>query len=63
MPTLTHDETKRLYLAYRETATQMIAAGDLIDSARLSVNDHANVQICEEGAFVELHVWIPKEQL
>jgi hypothetical protein len=58
MKDLTHDQIKALYLAYREKAKQLVSGSEL-----LSVSDHANVQLCEEGAFVECHLWVSKEAL
>lgn len=57
---MTHEEAKRLYLAYRAKAKEMIAK---IEGERLTVSNHANVQMTEDGAFVECTVWVPKEVL
>ena len=54
-----HHETKRLYLAYRAKARELFED----DDKWIKVSDHANVQMTEDGAFVEAVVWVPKEKL
>lgn len=51
---------------YREAARRLCASANCIEEVRpmlLKVSDHANVHFCEDGAFVEVVIWIPKEQL
>lgn len=59
---MTHDETKNAYLAYREKAREMLS-DILIEGEHVKVSQHANVQIAEDGAFVECTVWVPKGKL
>lgn len=56
---MTRDESKQLYEDYRNKAKQLAAEGT-DDELQLSVVQYANVQLCEDGAFVECQVWIPK---
>jgi hypothetical protein len=62
------DKSKEIYKAYRDRAR------DLYETAAVSHDPHyihesisvpqfANVQIVENGAFVEAIVWVPKEKL
>ena len=60
---MTHHDTKRLYLAYRAKARELYEDVGLVESAHVHVSDHANVQMTEDGAFVEVTVWVPKEKL
>jgi len=52
------DKSKDTYLGYREAARAMYTHEDLI-----SVPEHATVQIVERGAFVEAHVFVPRDHL
>ena len=62
-----HHETKRLYLAYRAKARELfeerIHFMPCPSDKWIKVSEHANVQMTEDGAFVEATVWIPKEKL
>lgn len=60
---MTHDETKRLYLAYREKARELFQDVGWVESEHIQVSKEANVQIGEDGAFVECIVWVGKEKL
>ena len=65
---MTHDETKRLYLQYRDRARELYSRGALFHGEQHDTNEigesvtvgvHAHVQLCEDGAFVEAIVWVP----
>lgn len=59
---MTHKETARLIDKYREIAEKIILQfGDT--SNPVTPNKYGAVQICDEGAFVECMIWIPKEEL
>lgn len=61
---MTRDETKRLYKAYCERARDIVKVGDEhFRELSITVEEGANVQMTEDGAFVECHVWVPKELL
>ncbi len=49
--------TKEQYQNYRETAREILAD----NSHGVTVSEHANVQVCEDGAFVECVVWVDKD--
>lgn len=51
------DKTKAKYLGYRD------AARALFTSDVVSFDTHTNVQIVENGAYVEAHVYVSAEQL
>lgn len=57
---MTHEESKHLYLAYREKAREVIKSVSHID---LDIAQTANVQMTENGAFVECTVWVSKDAL
>lgn len=50
--------TKEQYLRYRERATEMASQGIPLE---LTVSPNAPVQVTEEGAYVEVQMWVPKE--
>lgn len=58
------DRSSETYL--RRQAEQKLRSGYKSAAVRLNptihMGDHANVQMCETGAFVEVHVWVPKEE-
>lgn len=64
--------SKERYLQFRERAREIYTYASVIESdghnksvviSQLTVPLHANVQICEGGAFVEAIVWVPNERL
>jgi hypothetical protein len=66
------DNSKETYLQYRIRARELYERGavfhgesfgtnEVVES--ISVPEHANVQVCDEGAFVEAIVWVPKNKL
>ena len=59
---VTHDEVKALYLAYRAKAKEISIIGPILPT-QISIQEYANVQMTEKGAWVEAHVWVPKEKL
>ena len=60
---MNREDTKRLYLAYRERAQLLCKLAPHLPDLYLSTSPHANVQLCEDGAFVEAVIWIPKDDL
>ena len=60
---LTHKESKERYLRYRVVARNLFEDVGKIESKHIKIPIHANVQMCEDGAFVDAVVWIPKEKL
>ena len=56
---------KAQYLAYRAQATRWAATLDPVCHCRerLSIPHHAPVHVCEDGAFVEAVLWVPKADL
>lgn len=59
----TYDEQKRLRTAYRAKAREMYEDVGRQETEYIKVPEHANVQIVEDGAFIECVVWVPKEAL
>jgi hypothetical protein len=59
LPKLSHQESKDLYLRYRKVAQDLTRSCNPV----ISVSQHANVQMIEDGAYVESLIWIPKEAL
>lgn len=62
------DKSKEAYHAYRQRAGSLYESIDVsFDSPHamkaIHIPTHANVQICEDGAFVEAIVWVPKEEI
>lgn len=61
------DEQKRTYRAYRERARDLFEKfgvdgdGDIIKVVRIA--EYANVQLCQDGAYVEAVVWVPASAL
>jgi hypothetical protein len=54
---VTHAEVKELIEAYHAKAKEKYAGTNVY------ISDIKNIQITENGAFVEAMVWIPKESL
>lgn len=54
-------KNKELRAQYREFVNMLAEAPSL--SYRLKLNPHGDVQVMDDGAFVEVHLWIPKEIL
>lgn len=57
------DKSKETYDRYRDKARFLYQDVGKIHSENIRVPLHANVQITDEGAFVEAVVWVPKEEL
>lgn len=60
------DTSKETYQRYQTIARKLYARrhrrkGAVVDEVRVPLN--ANVQVTDEGAFVEAVVWVPKEKL
>ena len=51
---MTHDERKALLEAYREAARRLYSA-----DMNITISDDDSVQICPEGAYVQMVVWVP----
>lgn len=51
---MTHDERKQLLLAYREAARRLYCP-----DVNISISEDCSVQICSEGAYVQMIVWVP----
>jgi hypothetical protein len=51
--------TKEQYLRYRERATEMARQGIPLE---LTVSPNAPVQPTEDGAYVEVQMWVSKEE-
>lgn len=49
-----YDERKQLLLAYREAARRLYA-----DDVNISISEDCSVQVCSEGAYVQMIVWVP----
>ena len=60
---LNHKESKERYLRYRVVARNLFEDVGKIESEYIKIPSHANVQIWEDGAYVEAVVWVPKEKL
>jgi len=60
---MTPVEAKRLYRAYRRTAQLLYENTGKVDTQHISVRDDATVHRIAEGAFVEMTVWIPREDV
>lgn len=56
-------EKKRNYLLYRRIAQEIAPLVHVGVGASIRVEGRAAVQICEDGAFVEAEIFIPKEHL
>lgn len=56
-------EQQRLRQQYREHAQKLVEVLNDVPIFQFRLDDHANVQIMDDGAFVELIVWVPKVQL
>ena len=60
------DKSKELYLSYRDKAKELYNEFSAVEAKvqrQLSVPLNANVVICEDGAFVEAVVWVPRSKL
>lgn len=60
------DAAKARYRAYRAVAQQWTAQatnGSAWATNAVSVPEHAEVQVVEEGAFVEARIWVPRSAL
>lgn len=65
---MTHDELKQQYLRYRERARELYEEAAVLHEPHyvhrsITVSLNANVQMCEDGAFVEAVVWVPRDKL
>ncbi len=64
MEQLTHKELKERYLRYRERARELYTEEhDAMNRRSITVTQHAQVSVCEDGAFVEATVWVPASEL
>lgn len=55
-------EAHALIKAYKNTARRL-CEGRAVGPGHIRVTPYAHVQVCEDGAFVEAVVWIPKEEI
>jgi hypothetical protein len=59
-----HDAIKALIQRYRDRAAEFCAAAREMDHGLpLTVPARTPVQLTEDGAFVEVSLWIPQEDL
>jgi len=64
MAPLSHETVRSLIKQYRARAEEFCAAACEQDHALvLSVTSRAHVQVLEDGAFVEVTLWVPKGDL
>lgn len=54
---------KQQFQAYREQAKQLYQDVGRVESEHIHIPDYANVQITEDGGFVDVVVWVPKKVL
>lgn len=56
-----HDDQRARYRAYRDAAKYRLQDGDC--RYEIHVPEHADVQMVEDGAYVEARIWIPKKAI
>lgn len=56
-------ERKQRFHNYRETAKRLYEDVGKVESEHIHIPDHGNLQIVEDGAFVEAIIWIPLDKL
>lgn len=55
-----HKELKEQYLKYREMAQVIASSNNWPPGSYIKVQEHAPVQLMEDGAFVEAIIWVLK---
>ena len=53
-----HEERKQLLEAYREAARRLYSA-----DMNITISSDDSVQVCSEGAYVQMVVWVPKPEV
>jgi hypothetical protein len=57
---------KRVYQAARKVAQEMVAMNEFPqtkDGSRLHIDTWAEVQLGEDGAYVEARIWVPEARI
>ena len=60
---MTHEERKIRYLSYRQTARVLYENRGRVSSSNIVIPEDGTVHVMLDGAFVQMEVWIPRDEL